>query len=60
MMRHIDWSRELDRKEHGLMLAGLPIAMHCHHYSINLQKTLEDTLGEQGVDLLFQSAERAT
>jgi predicted hydrocarbon binding protein len=34
--------------------------MHCHHYSINLQKTLEDTLGERGADLLFQAAEQAT
>jgi hypothetical protein len=34
--------------------------MHCHHYNINLQKTLEDTLGEDGVQLLFQSAEEAS
>jgi len=58
-MRHIDWNSELVRDGHGLFLSGLPIAMHCHHYSINLQKTLEDTLGTQGVELLVEAAERA-
>jgi hypothetical protein len=33
--------------------------MHCHHYNINLQKTLEDTLGAKGVELLYRSVERA-
>lgn len=31
--------------------------MHCHHYNINLQKTLEDTLGEEGIRLLFLAVE---
>jgi len=34
--------------------------MHCHHYNINLQKMLEDTLGEEGVELLFRAVEEAT
>ncbi len=57
---HIDWRSELTRENHGLFLCGLPIAMHCHHYSINLQKTLEDALGESGAELLFEAAERAS
>ncbi|MGD9135383.1 MAG: 4-vinyl reductase [Desulfobacterales bacterium] len=31
--------------------------MHCHHYNINLQKTLEDTLGEEGIQLLYHAVE---
>ena len=31
--------------------------MHCHHYNINLQKTLEDSLGEEGVQLLYLAVE---
>ena len=59
-MRHIDWNNEIVRENYGLILSGLPVAMHCHHYSINLQKTLEDTLDGAGVALLFQAAERAS
>jgi hypothetical protein len=54
-----DWKRELDRRDHQVLLAGQPIAIHCHHYNINLQKTLEDTLGEEGIHLIYQSAEEA-
>ncbi len=57
---HIDWRNELTREDHGLFLCGLPIAMHCHHYSVNLQQTLENTLGESGVEILFEAAERAS
>lgn len=53
-----DWQRELDRKGHRISISGQPIAMHCHHYNINLQKTMEDTLGDEGVQLLYQSAEK--
>ena len=46
----IDWRSDLAREDHRVFISGLPIAMHCHHYNINLQKTLEDTLGEEGVN----------
>ena len=55
-MTIFDWQSELNRKGHRVALSEQPIAMHCHHYNINLQKTLEDTLGEKGVHLLFKSA----
>ena len=56
----IDWRSDLARKGHKVFISGLPIAMHCHHYNINLHKTLEDTLGEEGVKLLLQAAEEAS
>jgi predicted hydrocarbon binding protein len=52
-----DWQSELNRDGHQIVISRQPIAMHCHHYNINLQKTLEDTLGEEGVQLLYRSAE---
>ncbi|UCH20467.1 MAG: 4-vinyl reductase [Deltaproteobacteria bacterium] len=55
-----DWQHELNRKGHRVAISGQPIAMHCHHYNINLQKTLEDTLGDEGVQLLYQSAEETS
>ncbi len=55
----IDWRNELARKGHRVVLSGQPVTMHCHHYNINLQKTLEEVLGEEGVDLLFRSVENA-
>ncbi|RJQ68359.1 MAG: hypothetical protein C4519_23260 [Desulfobacteraceae bacterium] len=58
-MPDFDWKRELDRKDHQVVLSGQPIAIHCHHYNINLQKTLEDTLGDDGILLIYQSAEEA-
>jgi hypothetical protein len=54
-----DWKGELDRREHQVLLSGQPIAIHCHHYNINLQKTLEDSLGEEGIRLIYKSAEEA-
>lgn len=54
-----DWKSELTRKGHRVVLSGQPITMHCHHYNINLQKTLEDTLGEKGIELLYRSVEQA-
>jgi hypothetical protein len=59
-MLTFDWKRELIRHNHQLVLSGQPIAIHCHHYNINLQKTLETTLGEEGIQLIYQSAEDAT
>ncbi len=56
----LDWRKELTRDGSRITLSGLHMAMHCHHYSINLQKMLEDTMGEEGVQLLFKSAEEAT
>jgi predicted hydrocarbon binding protein len=58
-MTPFNWTEELDRDGHRVMLSGQPFAMHCHHYNINLQKTMEDTLGQEGVQLLFRSAEAA-
>ncbi len=52
-----DWKNELNRKGHRIAISGQPIAMHCHHYNINLQKTLEDTMGKDGVILLYRSVE---
>ncbi|MGE5838625.1 MAG: hypothetical protein ACM34H_01730 [Deltaproteobacteria bacterium] len=59
-MMPINWEHEIDRVGHRVLLSGLPIAMHCHHYNINLQKMLEDTMGETGPRLLFQAAEEAS
>ena len=56
-MKHIDWRSELAREGHRVILSGLPIAMHCHHYNINLHKMVEDTLGEEGIQLLVEAAE---
>ncbi|MCP4372274.1 MAG: hypothetical protein GY797_29760 [Deltaproteobacteria bacterium] len=53
----MDWNRELARKGHRVVLYGQPIAMHCHHYNINLQKTLEETLGDEGIRLIYRSVE---
>lgn len=58
-MALFDWKSELARDGHKVILSGQPVAMHCHHYNINLQKTVEDNLGSAGVHLLFQSAEGA-
>jgi len=56
-MNIFDWQNEPNRDGHRVVISGQPITMHCHHYNINLQKTLEDTLGEEGVALLYRSAE---
>jgi hypothetical protein len=58
-MTAFNWQRELGRDGHRVVFSGQPFAMHCHHYNINLQKTLEGTLGPEGVELLYRSAERA-
>jgi hypothetical protein len=59
-MGFFDWKSELARKGHKIILSGQPIAMHGHHYNINLQKTIEDSLGAEGIGLLFKSAEDAS
>jgi hypothetical protein len=56
----INWEHELDRVGHRVVLSGLPIAMHCHHYNINLQKMLEDTMEGTGIRLLFDAAEEVS
>lgn len=56
----IDWSNKLERLDNRLVLCGAPIAMHCHHYNINLQKMLEDTLGDDGVSCMLAAAERSS
>jgi len=58
-MRSLNWQKELGRDGHRVKFSGRPVAMHCHHYNINLQKTLEDTLGVQGVRLIYRSSEEA-
>ncbi|MGD1975407.1 MAG: 4-vinyl reductase [Desulfobacterales bacterium] len=55
-----DWQGELARDGHKVILSGQPVAMHCHHYNINLQKTVEETLGDEGIQLLFRSVEEAS
>ncbi|MBW2204660.1 MAG: hypothetical protein JRF52_11355 [Deltaproteobacteria bacterium] len=52
-----DWESDLFREGPRVILSGQPVAMHCHHYNINLQKMLEDTMGETGVQLIFEAAE---
>lgn len=59
-MALFDWKKELAREGHKVILSGQPVTMHCHHYNINLQKTIEDNLGRQGILLLYQSAEEAS
>ena len=58
-MPSLHWQKELGRDGHRVKFSGRPVAMHCHHYNINLQKTLEDTLGDDGIRLLYQAAEEA-
>ncbi|MGB5617589.1 MAG: hypothetical protein WBM78_12165, partial [Desulfobacterales bacterium] len=58
-MNIFDWQNELNRDGHRVVISGQPMAMHCHHYNINLQKTLEETLGAEGVQLLYRSAEES-
>lgn len=58
-MAAFEWKRELYRRDHHVVLSGHPVAIHCHHYNINLQKTLEESLGEDGPRLIYQSAEAA-
>ncbi len=59
-MAVFDWKSELAREGHKVILSGQPAAMHCHHYNINLQKTIEDNLGKEGIGLLFRSVEEAS
>jgi hypothetical protein len=58
-MAFFNWKNELSRDGHRVALSGLSMVMHCHHYNINLQKTLEDTLGDEGVRLMVRSVEEA-
>jgi hypothetical protein len=56
----INWPEKLARKGHEIFLSGLPIALHCHHYNMNLQKTLEASLGSEGGLLIYQAAEESS
>ncbi len=56
----INWPEKFAREGHRIFLSGLPIAMHCHHYNINLLKTIEDSLGEEGADLIYRAAEQTS
>jgi len=58
-MAKLNWQDEFVREGHRVFFAGQPCAMHCHRYNINLQKTLEDTLGEEGIQLIIRSAEES-
>jgi hypothetical protein len=60
MPTKINWRSELAREGHRVILSGLPIAMHCHHYNINLHRMMEETLGEEGIALLVNSAEEVS
>ncbi len=56
----INWPENFARKGNELFLSGTPIALHCHHYNMNLQKTLETSLGREGTLLLYQAGEEST
>jgi hypothetical protein len=62
----INWPEKFARKGHEIFLSGLPIALHCHHYNMNLQnnmnlqKTLESSLGSEGALLIYQAAEESS
>jgi predicted hydrocarbon binding protein len=56
----INWPEKFARKGHEIFLSGLPIALHCHHYNMNLQKTLESSLGSDGTKLLYEAAEESS
>ncbi len=57
---YLDLRSALVRDGNRVTFFGLPIALHCHHYNINLQKTAEDILGAEGIELLFRAAEEAS
>lgn len=57
---HINWPEKFARKGHELFLSEMPIALHCHHYNMNLQKTLETYLGSQGAELIQQASEESS
>ena len=56
----INWPEKFARRGHEIFLSGLPIALHCHHYNMNLQKTLESSLGDEGALLIYQAAEESS
>lgn len=58
-MQDIDWKSNLTRHGERIVIYGMPMALHCHHYNINLHKMLEDKLGDKGIQLLFYSAEES-
>jgi len=56
----INWPEKLGREGHRIFLSDLPIAMHCHHYNINLQDTIEKSLGAEGASLIYRAAEETS
>lgn len=56
----VNLAEKFARKGHEIFLSGLPIALHCHHYNMNLQKTLESSLGDEGALLIYQAAEESS
>ena len=58
-MPHSNMEDDFNESGNRLLSPGQAVAMHCHHYNINLQKTLEDTLGPSGHALMYRSAEEA-
>jgi hypothetical protein len=59
-MTVVNWPEKFARRGHEIFLSGLPIALHCHHYNMNLQKTLESSLGSEGTLLIYQAAEESS
>jgi hypothetical protein len=59
-MQDIGWKNNIIRHGERILIYGMPMALHCHHYNINLHKMLEDKLGDEGIQLLYSSAEEAT
>lgn len=58
-MQDIQWKANLTRHGERILIYGMPMALHCHHYNINLHKMLEEKLGDEGIELIFRSAEEA-
>jgi len=56
----INWPEKIARRGHEVFFSGLPIALHCHHYNMNLQKTLESSLGSDGASVIYQAAEESS
>lgn len=56
----LDWPKALARKGPHVTLSDLHMAMHSHHYNINLQKMLEDNFRQDGTELMIRAAEEAS
>src|SRR4030067_1199964 len=56
----LDWRKALARTGFHVTLSDLHMAMHSHHYNINLQKMLEDNFIQDGTKLMIRAAEEAS